>query len=646
MRLFWYFFLIIAIGLTSSFDIVATEISDDFYSKLKEAAGQLSDNFLGSLKKDLNESASSLLGANIESFENSLDLMGASSAALKKLIKLKSPISKLQKNKRVTVKQEVDLSVAEKNFIKNRLKYVTEALQDHFEIDQPLRLAFSCSGGGNRALIGSLGLFIAAARHKFLDASMYVTGLSGSTWLIAPWSYMYYQGLVSDDLEVSLEQVKEMLKSVLDYSCPISVGSACPPNIPSYNIQMALANNLAMRFAYNQQITLVDFYGGFVGNFALKRVGDDRLDVTWSSIAKLAEKGVLPLPLCSSVFDIGEKSVIKSGHRSEYEWFETGPFEAGSPVLGFIPVWALGSTFYKGKMSEQAPEYPLSFYLGLYGSAFAISINDMINKGLPSPSYKIAGINVKLPIDTWIRLIIDQANKDIRAKRPELIHAQFPNFSMGLPSSALRYKKTFGQFDGGIYFNIPLPLLFDRPREVDVVIMYDSNPADIACLIDSARYFKRKNIAMPDTQYLPRPINNRNSNYKKEVVNKEALLSQAMTVFNDPRSMDYDSALPTLIYFPTPKTDISKAPYRIDLSRYPGVTMPIDISTLPYATTNFRYTRSNIENLVQTMQAIFESKVDEMKDILKLVAQKKYQKPKDSKKLKKTKKTDEELTND
>lgn len=596
-----------------------------------KAVGDLGNDTLNKVRdkitSEVKKQVSNQIGIDVDALSDLISGKGISPAALQKTLKSKFSVPEAQKTAVVSVKKERDLCKEEKSFIKNRLANVEKVLHEHFEIDTPLRLAFSCSGGGNRALIGTLGLFIAAARHKFLDASIYLTGLSGSTWVIAPWSYMYLKGLLSQDLEQSLQEFKEMLESVLDYSCPVDVKGACPPDMIAGDIQMAFANNLAKRFAYDQRITAVDIYGGFVGNFALKKVGKNRLDVTWSSLQQEAQTGTIPLPICSSVFDLKEKNVIETGHRSEYEWFESGPFEAGSTMLGFVPTWALGSIFKDGKIVSHAPEYPISFYLGVYGSAFGISMNDLIDKGLPNPRFTVAGIEIKLPVDTWIRSILDQANKDMRAKRPEDIHAQFPNYSQGLSWSALKDKETFGQFDGGMYFNIPLPLLFDRPRDVDVVIMYDSNPVDVQCLIDASRYFKRKGIAMPDTENMPEPLKKKPSAKSQKVpVSQKALLAQAMTVFNDPRGNDYNAQQPTLIYFPTPKTDISKAPYKLDISNYPDITMPIDNSKLPYITTNFKYRKSEIENLVQTMEAVFESQVDEMKKILQLVAEKKNKK--------------------
>lgn len=596
--------------------------------KGKDLGNDLVNKARDKIVEEVKKQVSNQTGVDVDALVELLSQKGVSPEALRKVLVSRFPVSSSQKDVAVQVQENSHLCAQEKSYIKNRLALVEKTLREDFNIDKPLRLAFSCSGGGNRAMIGTLGLFIGAARHKFLDASMYLTGLSGSTWTIAPWSYMYLKGLLTDEsqdsknnpIEYSLQEFKAMLMKALDYSCPLAScpGDIFPPEMLSSDIQMSFSNNLAKRFAYDQPITMIDSWGAFVSNYALRKVGSDRLNVTWSSIAQDAEKGLIPLPICSSVFDFENNIPDRSGYRAEYKWFETGPFEAGSKSLGFIPVWALGSVFKDGKIVIHTPEYEMSEFLGMYGSAFAISINDLIDKGtpVPLPSFNVLGVDIKLPVDTWIRKLIDGVNKDIRANRSRFVRAQFANYSKGLASSILKDKDQLAMFDGGINFNIPLPLLFDRTeRGVDVVIMYDSNPGDLQCLIDASRYFAKNGTAVPNMQIDP---------VTGGSVTQEGLLSRPMTVFNDPRkSATYKAQLPTLIYLPTPQTNISQAPYNLDLAQYPGVKMPIDSSKSPYITTNFKYTSTEFENLSQTIEAIFESQVDEIKLIMKLVSEKK-----------------------
>ena len=75
-----------------------------------------------------------------------------------------------------------------------------------------------------------------------------------------------------------------------------------------------------------------------------------------------------------------------------------------------------------------------------------------------------------------------------------------------------------------------------------------------------------------------------------------------MSVFNDPRDEKYDKTKPTFLYFPT----------------------MVNVQKPPYVTTNFKYSSKNIENLIDTMDTAFSSQVEDIKKIMKLVAQYRY----------------------
>ncbi len=535
--------------------------------------------------------------------------------ALKQAIKKQFPVPEAQKEIDVRVRTGKELCAQEKLYLERRAPKVAEVLRKDFGITEPLRIGFACSGGGIRATIGTVGFCTAAARHKFLDASLYLTGLSGSTWAIAPWSYMFLNGLLSSNIEQSFQEFRETLEHALNYPCDAEE-FACLPDALAPDVQMSFSENMAKHFAYDQKITVVDLYGAFAANCVLKKVGSQRLNVTWSSMAKKMEMADLPLLLCSSAIDIAESPTHAAGCHADYAWFESGPFEAGSTSLGFIPIWALGSTFANGKIIAHAPEYEMSEYLGMYGSAFHLVVTDIVDHGFKRPKFNVQGNEITLPVDTFMSKIINQANEHIHAKEGYKIHAEFANYSKGLPTSALKDLDQFSMFDAGNHFHVPLPLLFDRPeRGIDVAIVYDSHPGCPSSLIEASRYFKKSGIAMPDIEQALIAFGS------KAPEQQAGLLSKPMTVFNDPRTKLYDPKLPTLIYFPTPNTDISLPPCNIDLSTCPDVTTPIDNTKRPYFVANFKYEPADVRNLSATMEAVFESQVDEMKKILKLVSQ-------------------------
>ncbi|HSW75993.1 MAG TPA: hypothetical protein VLG50_03050, partial [Candidatus Saccharimonadales bacterium] len=461
--------------------------------------------------------------------------------ALKRTIRMVSPvIDKPLATEVVQVQSSLGLCDEEKEYLANRLPKVQRILKSEFDIDQPLRLAFCCSGGGNRAMIGTLGFFIAAARHKFLDASMYMTGLSGSTWTIVPWSYLYLKNMFrSKDFETTLTAMRDSFALELQ-----GAGILKPPFLKSDQVIKDFSQSIAVRFGFDQHLSAVDIFGGLVGNYALSLAGNNRLHVKWSELAVAAKAGRIPLPLASAAFNANMKTDTKTKVGASYDWFEMSPFQAGSSMLGYIPTRWLGSEFKNGKIVPEfiTPEYPISFYLGVYGSAFGLSLHDVVDKGLPDTSFMVSGIKVDVPVDQWVKEILKESfGQDAGAARSGKIHARFPNFSLGVSlRNLIQDEKEIGLFDAGIAFNFPLPLLLDRPqRAVDVIIIYDSNPGDVPVFKDAEQYFIRKNIAIPDLSSIT----------KIDAAQAKAkLLSSAMTVFNDPRTKSYNPNIVTFIY--------------------------------------------------------------------------------------------------
>lgn len=571
-------------------DLAKEHIAPALSNKLSGLSDQL-ESISPALKEKLNGLTDKLKERGLVFWESENAYNDIALAALRKVVRLKN---KVKVSGEVSVRPANGLCLEEQRYLRNRTKIVQEVLKKEFGIEKPLRIAFCCSGGGNRAMVGTLGLFMAAAKYNVLQATTYIVGLSGSTWTIAPWVYFYSKGLLNNaSYQDSLMDLKKSFIKTLDDKTmldPLNNNVFTVPMLQG-NAQKDFANQIVVRFSFEQPISLVDAWGALVGNYVLDIAKSSRMDLVWSDIKSLILRGNLPFPLCSACFD-ARHDVSKSSKQevgSEYEWFEIGPLEAGSKVLGgYIPVKYFGSPFNQGKIiSELAcPEYPMSFYLGVYGSAFSLSINDLVEKGLKDPKIDVMGQEVTVPIAEWVKKMIEE-NTDIgtSSKRYEKMHAQFANFSKGMADSYLKYKDFFQLFDGGIAFNIPLPLVLDhKDRAVDIVIMYDSNPADLQSLKLADKYFKRKSISVPTMGKL----------------SKADLLKgkYPMTVFNDPRDKSYNKKQPTLVYFPT----------------------NVDVSKPPFTTANFKYTKQDTDLLISTVADSFENHINDIKVIMKKVA--------------------------
>jgi len=237
---------------------------------------------------------------------------------LKKIIKYQYPVSK--PDAPVAVQVAGDLCSQEKFFLKNRVNNVQVVLKNEFEIDKPLKVAFCCSGGGNRAMIGTLGFLTGAVKSKVFDATLYVAGLSGATWTIAPLCCLAATGHCENTLDI-LTDMKLHLFQSLSEEIPFGINGVYPPPLLPLSLSDNFFIEVAKRVAYDQSISLINVFGPLVANYSLELVGDDRLDATWSSIAPSMQSGHMPLPLCASIYETAVRN---------YEWFEMSPFQAGS----------------------------------------------------------------------------------------------------------------------------------------------------------------------------------------------------------------------------------------------------------------------------------------------------------------------------
>ena len=71
-----------------------------------------------------------------------------------------------------------------------------------------------------------------------------------------------------------------------------------------------------------------------------------------------------------------------------YEWMEITPFEVGSSFLKtYIPTWAYGRKFKDGNSTNAPPEQTLGYFMGIFGSAFEISLKDIVRRTTENLTY-------------------------------------------------------------------------------------------------------------------------------------------------------------------------------------------------------------------------------------------------------------------
>jgi phospholipase A2 len=531
---------------------------------------------------DATKNMSNKLSAYIQNIENPIE-------KYKLEVREKYPLKEKLSKESVQVRQEQTLCSSELTFIKNRTSKTKQALKKHFDIDTPLKIGLCFSGGGNCAMLVTLGFLLEAETMGLFDAALYTAGSSGSTWTIVPFAYC------NASQNMSLTGFKDQLTPRISSLMKPMVKNT--PEVPVFDKyqQDSTKNNMLKHFAYDQYLTSVDVYSSFVGNYTLWPAGNKRLDVTWSSIANTIKKGTIPLPLGSAVAykPSPSSSDSKKAHNAkvEYYWFEVGPFEVGSDEFkAYVPTQVFGSKFKAGKLVDgyqgHAPEYSISHYEAVFGSAFACSVNEAFNF---FTRVKTAPFGKKL--SQAMQALISHDTAECTRISP----ATFHNYTYGLQGHALANKETLSLYDGIMDFNFPLPILMRPARQLDLIIVCDVD-IDFYSLQQAAMHCKRNDIKFPDL-----------SDYTEE------MLSKRITVLNDPTQANYDKEIITIIYCPFVKNENYSTTFDPVQSRAEGFCK----------TFNFNYTKDQAEQVISVTRHNLNDVKDKIKAVLKALEQQK-----------------------
>lgn len=535
-----------------------------------------SKNIISQINKTFNNA----FNTSKKNVSKSLNVVTDPWEAMKKELRKKYPSQATLTDDQLAVREGTDISLQEKKFLTKRMVKVQAALKKSFDINAPLKMGVCLAGGGNRAMLSALGFLLGAQDIGLFDALLYTAALSGSTWTICPFSYFYAtQGM---DVKQFYDQLVNRLSSVLN---PVTPGSIIP-KFTQFE-QDAFLNNFAKRFSYGQYISSIEMYSSFIGDFTLLPAGDQRLNITWSSIADKIQEGNIPMPMGSAVaYDDSDKGL------TSYYWYEVNPFEVGSDKAnGYIPIQGFGAKYKKGRVvsnyAGHTPEYPLSFFEGVFGSAFTASYHEYQDHIGDKTVFKFAGLELKVS-----KLFVN--NNDIENIR--FSPATFHNFMYGVDSSSLKNKSKLKLFDGGMNFNVPLPLLMRPSRNLDIIFIGDSM-VDLQGLQLAAVHCKRNNIKFPDL-----------SMYKEDDLKK------VLTVFNDPRQNNYDTTMPTIMYCPLYKNSHYSETFDPEECRKNGYCQVL----------NFNYTQEQADTVVNLMRVSIKDIQSDIKAVFKALQTKKY----------------------
>lgn len=420
------------------------------------------------------------------------------------------------KHQSAEVRQGNQLCNQEKAYLQRRMPKVKQALEQllgrSLNGKYVPKIALVGSGGGYRAMLCTTGSLIGAQKIGLLDATTYMSALSGSTWALAGW-------LSHNE---TIEEFKFSLIPKL-----ISRGGKSPlPGIAKRldsRETKFIAEALLTKMTFSQPITLVDLYGGLLANSLFSDFDMRRQMVHLSEQATRIENGDLPFPLYTAVAAEG---------RAGSDWYEFSPYEIGASWMGsgmYVPTWAYGRKFVQGKSTDFAPEQSLGFLMGTWGSAFAARIGQMYEEAE-------TGIQSDI-IKTGAKFLIKNVLFDVSKKRIEKAWAEVFNWSSGLSSSKVADRKFLKLADAGTApgFNLPYPPISgERPeRKADIIIILDASSTNFA---QELRYVE---------QYA------RSKNLKFPAIDYTGIEKRAVSIFYNKQ----DPTVPVVIYMPRVKDD-------------------------------------------------------------------------------------------
>ncbi|NXL29381.1 PA24F phospholipase, partial [Glaucidium brasilianum] len=413
-----------------------------------------------------------------------------------------------------------DLCKEEREFLDKRKKIVSEALRKTLHLkesppkDEVPVVAVLGSGGGMRALTSFYGSLAGLQELGLLDAAIYLCGISGSTWCL---STLYQDPNWSQkDLQDAIRRAQGTVSS--------SKAGAFSPERLKYYFQELSAMEISGR-----RVSFTDLWGLIVEYFLQQKEDPSKLSDQQEAV-KWAQN---PYPIYAAV---NVRPNISSGDFAE--WCEFTPYEVGFRKYGaFVRTEDFDSEFFMGRLVQKHPEPRICFLQGMWGSAFAASLDDICLKvvgiGLGFlDSFKdvikvvddCRRFHFRDPTRLKTRLVIPggpllQIFQDFFKSRVTCgetfnfmqglyLHKDYVNIKKfvawrgthldAFPNQLTPMEESLYLVDGGFSINSPFPLVLQPERDVDVIMSFNfSWEAPFEVLELTQKYCEEREIPFP-----------------------------------------------------------------------------------------------------------------------------------------------------
>ena len=174
----------------------------------------------------------------------------------------------------------------------------------------------------------------------------------------------------SAERSLSVEAFNNKLKQKIEVDIfnPVSKN-----NILSFSKDRVANDIIFPKVVFGQPISSVDFYGALLAHALLSDFGAYQQRKHLSDQYFHIKSGAAPWPIYTAV---SMHSLAE--HVYMYNWYEFNPEEIRNLELDIaLPAFAFGRSFNAGKSQDFAPEQSFGFLMGIFGSAFAVNLNDL-----------------------------------------------------------------------------------------------------------------------------------------------------------------------------------------------------------------------------------------------------------------------------
>ncbi|XP_060118629.1 cytosolic phospholipase A2 zeta [Heteronotia binoei] len=468
------------------------------------------------------EKHSTVLGTGIVPFH---------SLPLGKHVEMTVPLGKEQSMK-IRVKAEqikrnldvrlgFDLCQEEWQFLDKRKKIVSQALSNALKLgedpskDEVPVVAVLGSGGGMRALTSFYGSLLGLQQLNLLDAVIYICGISGSTWCLSA----LYQ-----DPEWSCKDLREPISNARDKISSSKVGAFSSERLKYYFQELNTMENEGRKASFT------DLWGLIIEYFLLQKEDPSKLSDQQVAVKEAQN----PYPIYAAV------NVRPNVSGDDFaEWCEFTPYEVGFRKYGaFIRTEDFDSEFFMGRLIKKHPEPRICYLLGMWGSAFAASLDDVFLKVVGSGLSFLESLGdvVKViddskrfhfrdPMRLKTRLVIPggpllqifqdffksrvTAGETFNFMQGLFLHKDYVNLNKfvawkgthldAFPNQLTPMEENLYLVDGGFSINSSFPLVLQPERDVDVILSFNySWEAPFEVLQLTQKYCKERDIPFPE----------------------------------------------------------------------------------------------------------------------------------------------------